>query len=55
VQVWPIADVKAYMGHANIATTELYVHHVPKLDAARRFSEFVEAQMRPAELARVAV
>lgn len=45
VQVWPIADVKAYMGHASISTTEVYVHHVPKHDAAERFTRLVETQM----------
>jgi integrase len=44
VQVWPVTDVQAYMGHANIATTMRYVHHVPKHDAAERFSRFVASQ-----------
>ena len=42
VQVWPVTDVQAYMGHADIKTTMRYVHHVPKHDAAERFSRFVE-------------
>ena len=33
VQVFPLTDVKAYMGHADIATTMIYVHHVPQVDA----------------------
>jgi len=45
VQVWPIADVQAYMGHAHISTTMIYVHHVPRHDAADRFSRFVEEQI----------
>ena len=32
------ADVKAYMGHADIATTMIYVHHVPQVDAAEKLS-----------------
>jgi len=28
VQVFPLTDVKAYMGHADIQTTMVYVHHV---------------------------
>jgi hypothetical protein len=44
VQVWPVTDVQAYMGHADIKTTMRYVHHVPKHDAAERFSRFVAAQ-----------
>jgi integrase len=46
VQVWPLTDVQAYMGHADIKTTMRYVHHVPKHDAAERFSQFV-SQMCP--------
>jgi integrase len=38
VQVFPLSDVKAYMGHADIATTMIYVHHVPQVDAAERLS-----------------
>jgi integrase len=44
VQAWPIADVQAYMGHSNIQTTMIYVHHVPKMDAAERLSQVLEAQ-----------
>lgn len=29
VQVFPLSDVKADMGHADIATTMIYVHYVP--------------------------
>ena len=30
VQVWPLTDAKAYMGHADISTrTMIYVHDVP--------------------------
>lgn len=43
VQVFPLTDVKAYMGHANVTTTERYAHHVPKVDAAKRFGEAIEA------------
>lgn len=38
VQEFPLTDVKAYMGHADIATTMIYVHHVPRHDAANRLS-----------------
>jgi integrase len=38
VQVFPLVDVQAYMGHADIQTTMRYAHHVPKRDAARRFT-----------------
>jgi integrase len=38
VQVFPLTDVKAYMGHTDIATTMIYVHHVPQVDAAEKLS-----------------
>jgi integrase len=37
VQVFPLTDVKAYMGHADIAPTMIYVH-VPRVDAAEKLS-----------------
>jgi integrase len=43
VQAFPLSDVKAYMGHANIETTMLYVHHVPAHDAAARLGAVVQA------------
>lgn len=42
--VWPLHDVQAFMGHADIQTTMIYVHHIPKANAAQQFSEFVERQ-----------
>lgn len=38
VQVFPLSDVKAYMGRADIATTMIYVDHVPQADAAEKLS-----------------
>jgi integrase len=43
VQVWPLVDVQAYMGHANISTTMIYAHHVPKHDAADALTALVNA------------
>lgn len=43
VQAFPLTDVKAYMGHANIETTMVYVHHRPAHDAADRLSALVAA------------
>ena len=43
VQVFPLSDVKAFMGHADIATTMIYVHYVPQLDAADRLSRALRA------------
>jgi integrase len=39
VRKLPVTDVQAYMGHADIATTMRYVHHVPRVDAAERLTE----------------
>jgi len=47
VQVFPLSDVKAYMGHARIETTMIYVHHVPRHDAADRLSALVSADVSP--------
>lgn len=41
VQAFPLSDVRAYMGHADIATTMIYVHHVPQHDAADRLGRVV--------------
>jgi integrase len=38
VQAFPLTDVKAFMGHADIGTTMIYVHHVPQHDAAEKLS-----------------
>jgi integrase len=36
--IWPLNDLRAYMGHADIQTTMIYVHHVPKIAAADELS-----------------
>ena len=41
VQAFPLTDVKAFMGHADIQTTMIYVHHVPQHDAAERLSQLL--------------
>ena len=43
VQAWPISDVQGYMGHADIQTTMIYVHHQPKAAAANELTELVAA------------
>jgi integrase len=42
--VWPLHDLQAYMGHADIQTTMLYVHHVPRLDAADELTRAIVRQ-----------
>jgi hypothetical protein len=41
VQAFPLSDVRAFMGHADIQTTIVYVHHVPQADAAEKLSRLV--------------
>ena len=43
VQAFPLTDVKAFMGHAYISTTMIYVHHVPQHDAAEKLSAVLRA------------
>ena len=50
VRVFPLTDVKAYMGHADVQTTMLYVHHVPQHDAADKLSAALRAESTPLEL-----
>jgi integrase len=49
VQVFPLVDVQAYMGHADIQTTMQYAHHVPKHDAAQRFTEAINREKGAAQ------
>jgi len=42
VQVMPLTDVKAYMGHKDIQTTMIYVHHVPRHDVADKLTELLK-------------
>jgi integrase len=46
VQAFPLTDVKAFMGHADIQTTMIYAHHVPRHDAADRLTALLEDQTR---------
>ncbi len=48
VRAFPLSDVRALMGHENIETTMIYVHHVPQTDAAARLSAFLNAEATPA-------
>jgi integrase len=56
VQAFPLSDVKAFMGHANIDTTMIYVHHVPQHDAADRLGALVaQAESVPPNVPRTGV
>ena len=41
VQAWPLTDVQAYLGHADVQTTMIYVHHQSKAGAANELSQLV--------------
>ena len=44
VQAFPLSDVQAWMGHADIQTTMRYVHYVPQRDAAARLGKLLDAE-----------
>jgi integrase len=47
VQAFPLTDVKAYMGHEDVSTTMIYVHHVPRHDAADKLSALLRRETSP--------
>jgi integrase len=47
VRAFPLTDVKAYMGHADIQTTMRYIHHVPQDDAADKLTRVVASAESP--------
>jgi len=55
VQAGPLTDVQGYMGHADIQTTMLYVHHQPKIAAASELTRVVAAATRPSSTELVGV
>lgn len=42
-QAWPLPEVQGHMGHADIDTTMIYVHHQPKAAAASELTRLVAA------------
>jgi len=45
VQALPLTDVMAYMGHADIQTTMIYIHHMPRRDDAFKLSRLLAANI----------
>ena len=50
MQAFPLSDVRAFMGHADIQTTIVYVHHVPQADAAEKLSRLVAEMSEVAQV-----
>jgi integrase len=44
VQAFPLSEVQAWMGHADIHTTMRYVWYVPKHDAAERLGRLLDGE-----------
>ncbi len=53
VQAAPLTDVQAWMGHAQVQTTMIYVHYVPQHDAADKLSRVFDTASARMALARV--
>jgi integrase len=51
VQVAPLSDVQAWMGHAHVQTTMIYVHYVPQHDAADRLTRVFDASVEAVPVA----
>jgi len=49
VQAFPLSDVQAYEGHADVATMMIYVHHTPKLTGAVVGADGGRAEVTPAK------
>jgi hypothetical protein len=45
VPAFPLTGVKAFMGHADIQTTMIYVYHVPQHDAADKLSRLLHSRI----------
>ena len=43
----PARSVQEWMGHANMKTTQRYMHYAPRSDDAARLSAFIAAEVEP--------
>ena len=39
IQALPPSEVQSIMGHASILTTQIYIHHTPRVESARKLTE----------------
>jgi len=44
--IWPLHDLQVFMGHADVQTTMIYAHHVPRHDAADQLTALLEERTR---------
>ncbi len=44
-RVWQPTELQAYMGHADLKTTQRYLHHVPRQRAAAEASAAIRAML----------
>jgi integrase len=51
----PVGEIQVYMGHASLSTTEIYMHHAPKHDAAQRLTTAFSGQDSRVELVQAVV
>lgn len=50
VQILPINEVKEILGHASITTTMVYLHQIPRHDAAKKIDDYLDSQLQLPDL-----